>query len=186
MRQEIIIAGFGGQGVMLIGEILAYAGMLEGKRVSWMPSYGPEMRGGTANCSVVLTDEEDIGVPVVAEPTVVIAMSEPALQKFAPLVVSGGLLIFSEGLAPQNIRKDVVLMEIPATDIAVRLGEARVANMVFLGALVGATGCVSPKAVISSLKEKLPQRYHSLLPVNERAINEGIRLAHKLRGVVGV
>lgn len=139
MKQEFIIAGFGGQGVLLLGQMLAYAGMLEGKQVSWMPSYGPEMRGGTANCTVVISDEE-IGSPVVSQPSCVIALNLPSLDKFEPMVKPGGLLLINSSLVDREPRRDdIKAVALPATEIASELGNIRVTNMVALGALVQLT-----------------------------------------------
>lgn len=179
MIHEVVMAGFGGQGVMLIGELLAYAGMVEGKKVSWMPSYGPEMRGGTANCSVVVTDE-DLTSPVVTEPTGVIIMNKPSLDKFEPEVRKGGVIIVNSSLIDRKVgRGDVEVVEVPCNDVAAELGNNRIANMVALGAFIGATNCVSKKAVMEGLKHILPERHHHLLPLNEQAIDRGIALAQQ-------
>ncbi|CEP66178.1 Pyruvate-flavodoxin oxidoreductase, central domain [Moorella glycerini] len=177
MTHEVVIAGFGGQGVMLIGEILAYAGMLEGKNVSWMPSYGPEMRGGTANCSVVVSDQE-VGSPVVAEPTGIIAMNGPSLDKFEGSVRPGGLIVANLSLINRKVkREDVKVIEVPANDVAVELGNFRVANMVALGALLGATRCVSKASVLEALRHMLSGHRQDLIPLNEKALNRGIEIA---------
>lgn len=179
MIHEVIMAGFGGQGVMLIGELLAYAGMLEGKKVSWMPSYGPEMRGGTANCSVVVSDEE-LTSPVVTEPTGVIIMNKPSLDKFEAAVRKGGVVVVNTSLIDRKVtRGDVQVVEAPCNDVAAELGNSRVANMVALGAFIGATGCVSKKSVMEGLRHILPERHHHLLPLNEQAIDRGIALAQQ-------
>ncbi|GFN24254.1 2-oxoacid:acceptor oxidoreductase family protein [Thermanaeromonas sp. C210] len=177
MTHEVIIAGFGGQGVMLIGELLAYAGMLEGKNVSWMPSYGPEMRGGTANCSVVVSDRE-VGSPVVAEPTGIIAMNGPSLDKFEGSVRPGGLIVVNLSLIPRKVkREDVKVLEVPANETAVELGDSRVANMVALGAFLGATRCVSKASVLEALRHMIPGHRQDLIPLNEKALNRGIEMA---------
>jgi 2-oxoglutarate ferredoxin oxidoreductase subunit gamma len=179
MGQEVIMAGFGGQGVMLIGELLAYAGMVEGKQVSWMPAYGPEMRGGTANCSVVVT-EEDLTSPVVTEPTSVIIMNKPSLDKFEPMLRKDGVIVINTSLVDRKVtRTDLKVVEVPCNDIAAELGNARIANMVALGALIGATGCVSKASVMQGLKHMLPERHHRLLPLNEQAIDRGIAIAQQ-------
>jgi len=179
MIHEVIMAGFGGQGVMLIGELLAYAGMLEGKKVSWMPSYGPEMRGGTANCSVVVSDEE-LTSPVVTEPTAVIIMNKPSLDKFEGAVRKGGVVVVNTSLIDRKVaRADVEVVEVPCNDVAAELGNSRVANMVALGAFIGATRCVSKQSVMEGLRHILPERHHHLLPLNEQAIDRGIALAQQ-------
>ncbi|MEW6724363.1 MAG: 2-oxoacid:acceptor oxidoreductase family protein [Bacillota bacterium] len=179
MTHEVIMAGFGGQGVMLVGQLLAYSGMLEGKKVSWMPSYGPEMRGGTANCSVVVSGEE-VGSPVVSEPTAVIIMNRPSLDKFEGKVVKGGVLIINSSLVDRQVQRgDVTVIEVPANDIATELGDVRVANMVALGALIQATGAVKKESVLKALRKVLPERRHHLLPMNEAALDKGIGLAQQ-------
>lgn len=173
MDHEIIIAGFGGQGIMAMGSLLAYASMLEKKKVSWLPSYGPEMRGGTANCTVVISEEE-IGSPVVSEPTAVIAMNRPSLDKFEPLLKPEGLLFINTSLIDRKPeRRDVQVMEIPATTIAGELGNLRVANMVMLGAFVRATEVVGFDTLLVALQKVLPERYLHLIPLNEEALRRG-------------
>jgi 2-oxoglutarate ferredoxin oxidoreductase subunit gamma len=142
MIEQVIMAGFGGQGVMSMGQLLAYSGMLEGKNVSWLPSYGPEMRGGTANCNVIVSDDE-IGSPIVTEATAVIAMNLPSLDKFEHSVMPGGTLIINSSLIERKCsRTDIDVFYIPANEIADELGNNRVANMVMLGAYLKKTGIV--------------------------------------------
>jgi 2-oxoglutarate ferredoxin oxidoreductase subunit gamma len=170
---DMILAGFGGQGVMSMGQLIAYAGMLEGKEVSWMPSYGPEMRGGTANCTVVVS-EEPIGSPVVTEPQVVVAMNLPSLDKFESMVKPGGVLIINSSLINRSCqREDITVIEVPANEIANELGNLKVANMVVLGTLIAQTKVVSKESIIESLKKVLPEHRHNLIPMNEEAINRG-------------
>lgn len=174
IEEEIIIAGFGGQGIMFIGQILAYAGMLEGRNVSWMPSYGPEMRGGTANCGVIISSEE-IASPVVAEPTSLIIMNQPSLAKFEPSLVTGGLLVYNSSLievVPQ--RNDVICLPVPANTIAESLGDARISNMVALGAYLARKPVVEPASIIESLKKVLPPERHTLILRNIEALNKGL------------
>lgn len=174
MTEELIIAGFGGQGVMSMGQLLTYAGMLENKAVSWMPSYGPEMRGGTANCTVVISDEEEIGSPVITEPTTAIVMNLPSLEKFEGAVRSGGLLLYNSSLINKEpTRKDIEVYGIPGNDVADKLGNPRIANMVVLGAFIKKTGIVSLDSLLDSLKKVLPERRHNLIPLNEKALREG-------------
>ena len=152
MAHEVIISGFGGQGVMSLGQLLTYAGMLEGKNVSWLPSYGPEMRGGTAHCSVILT-EELVGSPIVTEATAVIAMNLPSLEKFEKTILAEGLLIINSSLVDsKTTRDDIDVIYIPANEIADELGNNRVANMVMLGAYLEKTRVVSPDSIIESLR----------------------------------
>lgn len=173
------MAGFGGQGVLSMGSLLAYAGMLEGKQVTWMPAYGAEQRGGTANCSVIVSDKP-IGSPVVVEPTELIVMNRPSLDKFISRVKPGGLVFINVSLVTQKVeRSDVTIFEIPATGVALSLGSDRVANMVVLGAYIEATKAVAMTSVIESLKKALPVHRHNLIPMNEKALEKGAGFARK-------
>ncbi|HKM39280.1 MAG TPA: 2-oxoacid:acceptor oxidoreductase family protein [bacterium] len=173
MQHEFIFAGFGGQGVLLMGQILAHAAMDEGKSVSWIPSYGPEMRGGTANCTVIVSDRE-IGSPVVGKPSCVVAMNLPSLDKFESAVKFGGVLVVNSSLITREPnRQDVTIVKVSATDIANNLGNVRVANMVALGAVVEATRVVTPVAVLEALRKNLPPHRQNLLPLNREAIEKG-------------
>lgn len=177
MLHEIIIAGFGGQGVMSMGTLLAYAGIHEGKKVTWMPSYGPEQRGGTANCHVVISDQE-IGSPVITHPTALVVMNQPSLDKFEGSVRQGGILIINRSLVNSAPRRhDVRIAEVPAYQLAMELGTTRVANMVILGVLVGLTGAVSLETVVESLKKVLPERRYDLIPLNRKALEAGLAWA---------
>ncbi len=179
MDHQIVFAGFGGQGVMLIGTLLAHAGMEEGKAVSWLPSYGPEMRGGTANCAVCISDES-IASPVVAEPTALVAMNLPSFEKFIDAVVPGGCVIINSDLIDvDDVRGDIGLYRIPANTEAQNLGSPRVANMVCLGSLLGVQEIVSVETVIRVLPTVIHERYHNLLGVNEKAIRRGYELTHR-------
>ena len=179
MNHEIVMAGFGGQGIMLIGTLLTYAGKEEGKSVSWLPSYGPEMRGGTANCAICISDEA-IASPVVVEPTAAVVMNLPSFEKFHRTVVPGGVLIVNSSLIhAENVREDISVYEIPANDEAVALGSDRVANMVCLGALLGATGAVDLETVYKVLPKVISARHHDLLPLNQRALARGLELVKK-------
>ncbi|MFZ7102153.1 MAG: 2-oxoacid:acceptor oxidoreductase family protein [Peptococcaceae bacterium] len=176
MTHEFLLAGFGGQGVMLMGKILAEAGLKEEKEVIFIPSYGSEMRGGTANCSVIISEEE-IDAPVVSKPGVLVAMNTPSLEKFAPSVKENGVIILNSSLITwETGREDVKIIKIPAGDIAQKLGNERIINMVMLGALIAATDCVQIESIILSLKEKLPPHRHNLLPLNQKAIEEAMSL----------
>ncbi|MEW6545664.1 MAG: 2-oxoacid:acceptor oxidoreductase family protein [Bacillota bacterium] len=177
MVHEVLMAGFGGQGVMAMGSLLAYAGMLDGKQVSWLPSYGPEMRGGTANCHVVISDEP-VACPLVTEPTAAIVLNRPSLDRFEKAVRPGGILVYNSSLIDrQPVRTDVRVVAIPANQIAEELGSGRVANMVCLGAFLALTGAVSVQAVCESLRKVLPVHRHDLIPVNEAALRRGRELA---------
>lgn len=178
---ELIFAGFGGQGVMSMGMMFAYAGMLEEKNVSWIPSYGPEMRGGTANCAVVVTADE-IGSPLVTDPDVVVAMNLPSMLKFEPKLKKGGLLIYNSSLIEREEgREDITVVGIPANEIATELGNSRVANMVVMGALLAKTGVAKPESIKAALRKVLPAHRHDLLPVNEQAMERGAEYASKDR-----
>ncbi len=175
---EIKAAGFGGQGILLLGVGMAQAGMMEGYNVSWIPSYGPEMRGGTANCHVHIS-EKPVGSPLVADPSVLIAMNRPSLEKFEKDVKSGGLIIYDSSLidiTPE--RKDVEIMAIPATKIADELGNTRVANMVVLGAYLGYTGALSKESVFATLNYIISRK--RLIEVNQQAVEKGIEFGKKL------
>ncbi|HHW17947.1 MAG TPA: 2-oxoacid:ferredoxin oxidoreductase subunit gamma [Firmicutes bacterium] len=182
MTHEIIMAGFGGQGIMLIGTLLTYAGMREGKAVSWLPSYGPEMRGGTANCAVCISDEE-IASPIVVEPTSAIIMNLPSFEKFHRSIVPGGCLILNSSLVNvENIRGDISVYRVPANDAARELGSERVANMVCLGALLGARDIVNIDTVVRVLPEVIHERHHHLLPINEKALYRGFEMVSEKVG----
>lgn len=170
---EIIIAGFGGQGVLLLGQLIAYGGMVEEKEVSWFPAYGPEQRGGTCNCSVVVSEKE-IGSPVVSRPTSVIAMNNPSLERFGNTIVSGGILVYNSSLIEKKpLRCDIKVIAVPANKIASELGSSRVANMVLLGAFIEATGIVKTSSIEESLKTVISERNHHLIPLNMQALKRG-------------
>ncbi len=173
MLEQNLFAGFGGQGVLLMGQLLAYAGMLEGKQVTWLPAYGPEMRGGTANCSVIISDEA-IGSPVVSRATTVIALNRPSLDKFEENVQQGGKLFINSSIIDRPTKRDdVEIYYVPCNEIAERLGNARVANMVMLGAYIEKTGSVDMENVMQALKEKLGAKKADLLSLNREALKEG-------------
>ncbi len=177
MHEEVIFAGFGGQGVLLIGQLVTYAGMIEGANVSWMPSYGPEMRGGTANCQVVVSSRE-VSSPLVTEPNSLIALNKPSLDKFAPWVKRGGLIIYNSSLIespPQ--RTDVRVLAVPSNDIANELGDLRISNMVALGAYLATTRVVGCDTVLDAMKRVLPERRHNLIPLNRQALARGVEIA---------
>lgn len=177
---RFVFAGFGGQGVMLMGQILAYAGMIEGKSVTWMPSYGPEMRGGTANCTVVVEDKE-VASPVVDKAEVVVAMNIPSMLKFQSFVTDGGYLFLNESVIDREPeRKDEInIYKINCNEIADELGNLKVANMVMLGAVIGATNIVSKESVIKALEQKLTGKKADLIDINIKAIERGMQEASK-------
>ncbi len=156
-----------------MGTLLAYAGMLEGKKVSWMPSYGPEMRGGTANCHVIISDEQ-VASPMVTEPTAVIAMNRPSVERFEPLLRPGGLLIINTSMAKiKATRQDITIIELPVSEMAFELGSDKVGNMIALGAFLEVTNAVSVDSILESLKKALPAHRHSLIPLNREALAKG-------------
>ena len=168
---EIIVAGFGGQGILVLGQLIA--GRIENKAVSWFPSYGPEQRGGTCNCSVVVSDT-DIGSPIVSEPTIAIIMNRPSLDRFEPMIKPGGLLLYNTTLIHEKPkRSDLHIIGVPANEIGEELGNTRVSNMVLLGALVEATQLVSIASIEASLENVLSQRHHHLIPLNMQALERG-------------
>lgn len=172
MTNEIIMSGFGGQGIMLMGQLITYAGMLENKNVSWIPSYGPEMRGGTAYCSIIISDEP-IGAPIVTEPTIVVAMNLPSLDKFENSLRPGGTLIINSSLIERDAsRTDIKVRKIPANDIANELGNTKVTNMVMLGAIIEATTTVEAKSVLKAFAKMFAKK-PSLLEINEIALRRG-------------
>lgn len=177
MEKNIISAGFGGQGVLLIGQLLCYAGMIEGKNVSWLPAYGPEMRGGTANCGVVLCDEE-VGSPMVTEPDIAMIMNRPSLDTFEDSIKAGGLLLYNSSLIDTKPKRtDITIIGVPCNEIAGELGNDRVANMVMLGALIGAQGLVKKESLMAALSDVFgPSKAH-LLPLNEQAMERGVTVA---------
>ena len=180
MQNEVIIAGFGGQGVLLIGKMLAYGGMQEGKEVSWLPSYGPEMRGGTANCTVVISDRP-VGSPVIQCPQGLVAMNLPSLDKFEPAVKPGGLILINSSLIPRDTnRSDVRSIKVPANEVANALNNPKGANMVALGAYMGATDAVS-LPIMENLVRETFQGKPKLVEANLEALRRGHALALKAK-----
>lgn len=177
MQTEIVIAGFGGQGVLFAGQVLAHSAMEAGKHVTWLPSYGPEMRGGTAHCTVIISDEE-IGSPLVRRPAAAIVMNMPSLDKYEPLVAPGGWLIVNSSLITRHVtRNDIRTLEVPANAIAEELGDGRLANIVLTGALLAATGVLPLEAVEQALRNHLPERHRELLKANQEALRRGAEVA---------
>lgn len=167
---KLVIAGFGGQGVMLIGQMIAYAGMLEGKEVTWMPAYGPEMRGGTANCTVIVSDKK-ISSPVVTEATAVVAMNLPSLRKFEGIVKPGGLLFVNSSLIKEEpLAEGVEVCKIDANEIAVGLHNDKVSNMVVLGAVVKKTGVVKLESIEKVMEKLFTGKKEKVLPLNKKAL----------------
>ena len=177
MTKEIIIAGFGGQGVLSMGKILAYSGLMEDKEVTWMPAYGPEQRGGTANVTVIVSDER-ISSPILSSYDIAIVLNQPSLAKFEPKVKKGGILIYDGfGVINPPTREDIQVYRIDAMDKAAELKNSKVFNMIVLGALLQVCPVVSDKGVEKALFKTLPERHHGLIPLNMEAIKAGKELA---------
>jgi len=173
-HHEIVIAGFGGQGLLFAGKVLAHAGLLEGRELSWLPSYGPEMRGGTANCNVILSDTP-VGSPIVQEPNVLIVMNTPSLDKYEKDVVPGGKIFLDSTLITRKVeREDVDVFYIPATQMAADMGTPALANMILLGAVVRETGCIRAGTVESALRDVIPPRKANLFDANMNAVRAGM------------
>ena len=177
MQKEIILSGFGGQGIMFAGQILTYAAMDAGKAVTWIPSYGPEMRGGTANCTVVIADEE-IGSPVVKNPDLALAMNLPSLDKYESMVKPGGVLVVNESMVDRPAtRTDITVVSIPCNKIAEEIGSPRLANMVAIGALLAGLKVLSMADLETALNNHMPGRHKHLLPQNVEALKRGAEYA---------
>lgn len=173
MKEGIIMAGFGGQGIMLMGKLLSYAGMLEGKNVTWLPSYGPEMRGGTANCTVVFSQQR-IGSPYVTEPSSIIIMNRPSLDRFERAVKPHGLMLLNSSMVNREVtRKDLKVVKVAASKIADDLGKVHVANMVALGAFVKVNPVVSINSLLVALNKVLPVRHKDMIAINKVALRRG-------------
>lgn len=177
---EILIAGFGGQGVLTAGQLLAYAGSFEGRQVSWVPAYGPEQRGGTANCSVVVS-EDQVACPLVTEPTACIVMNQPSLEKFERTVQPGGVLVVNTSLCEKSAtRTDILVINLKATDIAIEVGSAKFANMVALGALLAARPIVETESVLKAMVKVMGEDKARFVPANRAAIARGMEAARQV------
>ena len=173
MTEEIIIAGFGGQGVLSMGKILAYSGIMQDKEVSWMPSYGPEMRGGTANVTVIISDDR-ISSPILTRFDTAIILNQQSMDKFEPMIKPGGLLIYDgNGITRHPERKDIEVFRVDANAESIKLGMKKVFNMVVLGGYLKVKPIVEMENVLKGLKKSLPERYHHMIPDNEKAIERG-------------
>ena len=176
MQHDIVFSGFGGQGALFAGQLLAYAALDAGRNVTWIPSYGPEMRGGTAHCTVIVSDQP-IGSPLVRHPSNVVALNNPSVEKSMPLLAPAGSLIYNTSLTARPIeRGDICAVAIPASDIAAELGDGRLLNMVMLGALLEQTGVLSLAVVERAIEEHLPERHRGLLELNRQALRRGAAL----------
>ena len=173
MTHEILISGFGGQGVLFAGKCLAYEGLEENKQVSWLPSYGPEMRGGTASCGVIISDEP-VGSPIVSKPTILIAMNLPSLDRFEKETVAGGKIFVDSTLVSREVeRKDVDAFYIPATRLANELGTPTLANMIILGKMIKETGLVTLESATEAMKHVVSAKKANLLEANVKALSTG-------------
>jgi len=173
MKEEIVIAGFGGQGVLSMGKILAYAGLMENLEVTWMPAYGPEQRGGTANVTVILSDSP-ISSPVLDKYDTAVVLNQQSLDKFQPKVKPGGTLIYDpSGIHHLPTRTDITVLSVDAMEATLQLGNSKTYNMILLGALLKARNLLSTDAVVRGLRKTLPERHHHLIPLNEQAITLG-------------
>ena len=170
---QIVIAGFGGQGLLFSGKVLAYAGLIEGKELSWLPSYGPEMRGGTCNCNVILSDTP-VGSPIVQHPNILIVMNAPSLDKYEADVMPGGKIFVDSTMISRKVtRDDVDVYYIPATQMAKDMGLDGLANMILLGAIVDKTGCIQDESIAAALHKVIPARKANLFDSNMQAIKAG-------------
>ena len=180
MKKEIIISGFGGQGVLSMGKILAYSGLMENKEVTWMPAYGPEQRGGTANVTVIVS-EERISSPILSKYDVAIVLNQPSLDKFEEKVKPGGILIYDGyGIINPPTRKDINVYRIDAMDKAAEMQNSKVFNMIVLGGLLKECPVVSTDGISKALFKSLPERHHPLIPLNMQAVDEGMNIITKI------
>ena len=179
MKKEIIISGFGGQGVLSMGKILAYSGLMEDKEVTWMPAYGPEQRGGTANVTVIVSDTR-ISSPILSRYDVAIVLNQPSLDRFEEKVKPGGILIYDGfGIINPPTRKDITVYRIDAMDKAADMKNAKVFNMIVLGGLLKDCPVVSTNGLKNALYKSLPERHHSMIPLNMQAVEEGMKIIEK-------
>lgn len=185
MTHEMLFAGFGGQGILSMGMTLAYAGIIEGKEVSWMPSYGPEMRGGTANCVVIVSDKR-ISSPIVTRFDALVAMNQPSLDKFEKAVKPNGVIMYDSGniIVPPT-RTDITVVPVPVEVEALKLNNLKVRNMIMLGAFLGVSPVVPISSVVKALAKVLPERYHHMLKLNQDALERGGKLVTAAAAPVG-
>lgn len=183
MTEEIIIAGFGGQGVLSMGKIMAYSAVMQNMEVSWMPAYGPEMRGGTANVTVIISSER-ISSPIIRHFDTAIILNQQSLDKFEPSIKPGGVLIYDgNGITRHPERKDISVYRVDAAEEAGRMNMSKVFNMIVLGGFIKVRPVIKLEYVIQGLKKSLPERYHSLIPLNEKALLRGEEIIKEVRVV---
>lgn len=186
MKNEILISGFGGQGVLSMGKILAYAALMEGKEVSWMPAYGPEQRGGTANVTVIISDEP-ISSPILSQYDTAVLLNQPSLTKFETCIKPGGTLIYDPtGICEPPTRSDINIYQIPATDKAIEMQNPKGFNMIVLGGIMQALPIVTLDNVLMALRKTLPARHHHLIPMNEEAVKQGMEALRPVNGELNV
>ncbi|MGE0090110.1 MAG: 2-oxoacid:acceptor oxidoreductase family protein [Bacteroidales bacterium] len=184
MTEELIIAGFGGQGVLSMGKILCYSGIVQGQEVTWMPSYGPEMRGGTANVTVILSDER-ISSPIVGEFDTAIILNQQSMDKFEKSVKKGGTLIYdSNGITRHPERKDINIYRVEAAEEAAKMDSTKTFNMIVLGGYLKIKPIVKMENVVAGIKKSLPERYHHLVPMNEKAIVRGTEIVKQIQKAI--
>ena len=177
MHEEVVISGFGGQGALFAGQLLTYAGMDEGWHVTWIPSYGPEMRGGTAHCIVIVSDE-DIGSPIIRQPSICIVMNPPSMDKYMELVKPGGLLVVNSTLVRTRTgRGDIETVYVPANELAAELGNVKMANVVLLGTMLGRREILPIESIKRTLDEHIPERRKHIIEPNKRALDRGVAFA---------
>ncbi len=176
---SIIISGFGGQGTLFAGQVLAYAAMDNGMEVTWIPSYGPEMRGGTANCTVIISNET-IGSPLVRNPDIVLALNLPSVDKYEERMPTGGVLVANSSLVPREIqREDITSLLIPVNEIAEEIGFSRLGNMIMIGAMLALKPILPLDTVKKALEEHIPERHKKTLPLNFKAMDKGFEFARQ-------
>ncbi len=181
MTEEIIIAGFGGQGVLSMGKILAYSGIMQNQEVSWMPSYGPEMRGGTANVTVIVSDER-ISSPILRAYDTAIILNQQSMDKFESTVKPGGTLLYDpNGISKHPTRKDINIYRVEGAQKAAEMGNTKIFNMIVLGAYLKVKPIVKMENVVKGIKKSLPARHHKLLPLNEEAVNQGTHIVEAVQ-----
>jgi 2-oxoglutarate ferredoxin oxidoreductase subunit gamma len=180
MTEEILIAGFGGQGILSMGKIMAYSGLMQDMEVSWMPSYGPEMRGGTANVTVIISSER-ISSPIIKSFDTAILLNQQSMDKFENSVKPGGILIYdTNGITRHPERKDIVIYRVDATEEASRMKSPKTFNMIVLGGFLKVKPIIKLENVVKGLKKSLPERYHNLIPMNEKALERGMEIIFKI------
>ncbi|RLD63813.1 MAG: 2-oxoglutarate ferredoxin oxidoreductase subunit gamma [Bacteroidetes bacterium] len=181
MTEEIIIAGFGGQGVLSMGKILAYSGVMQNQEVSWFPSYGPEMRGGTANVTVIVSDNR-ISSPILNQYDTAIILNQQSLDKFESCVKPGGILLYDpNGISHPPTRKDIKVFKVEGTEEAAKMGNAKIFNMIVLGGFLKLKPIVKMENVEKGLEKSLPERHHKLIPLNLEAINRGMEIVEEMK-----